>query len=275
MANPILRRKKSAKPRGRFFLPATFITFCVACTEKHEPVEIVFAGVWQGQPISCGNDETALTDLRFFVSDIVLLDADGGEYPLRLTPDGRWQQSGVALVDLENGEGSCTNGTAEMNAIVVGTARDSEFDAVRFTIGVPFALNHANPMLAEPPLDDSAMHWYWRSGYKFLRSGISNSGDGFWMHLGSTGCEGSVRSISGCRFPNRVTVEIADFSPATDRIAVDLSALFEAVNLDDGDRSNCSSGLAETACAAPFAALGLEFAENSNKRPQTVFRAYR
>jgi uncharacterized repeat protein (TIGR04052 family) len=213
--------------------------------------------------------------LRFFVSSVTLLDSDGNEHELEMADDGRWQQSGVALVDLENGVAACVNGSLAMNSQVSGTAGAAEYSGLRFTVGVPFDLNHANPLKAQPPLDDAAMHWHWRSGYKFLRAGVTTESDGFWLHLGSTGCEGTVQNISGCKRPNRVLVELSGFSPKTDQIEIDLAALFRDVDLDDGRRSDCSSGPAEEPCAEPFRALGLGFdAETAASRPgsQNVFR---
>jgi uncharacterized repeat protein (TIGR04052 family) len=215
--------------------------------------------------LGCGESEVSLTDLRFFVSDVVLIDSGGVEYPLFLTADEHWQQDDVALIDLENGEGACTNGTQETNTTLSGSSDGVDVEGIRFTIGVPFELNHANPLLADAPLDDSAMHWHWRSGYKFLRAGVTTVTDGFWMHLGSTGCEGTVQNISACRSPNRVTVELSGFSPDKNRINVDLAALLNGIDLGDGNRSDCSSGPSESACARPFANLGLNFGDAQEK----------
>ena len=118
------------------------------------------------------------------------------------------------------------------------------------------------------------MHWHWRAGYKFMRAGIRNRNDSVWLHLGSTGCEGTVQNISGCAAPNRVTVELSDYSSDGDKIAIDLSALFGNANLHDGIPGDCSSGPSERACAEPFSALGLPFAQEDAKR-QTVFKVQR
>ena len=248
-----------------------------ACSAKHVPVVVEFSAAWDDQTITCNSSDIGLTDLRFFVSNVVLIDSKGSEHELLLTPDDRWQQEDVALIDLENGEGACLNGTPEMNARLSGTAETGDFNAIRFTIGVPFDLNHANPLLAESPLDDAAMHWHWRSGYKFLRAGISTPSDGFWLHLGSTGCKGTVQNISECRSPNRVTVTVSDFTPESQRIDLMLSELFHGIDLYDGKPSDCSSGPPELACAVPFSALGLAFGEDpvTIDMPAFVFRAGR
>jgi uncharacterized repeat protein (TIGR04052 family) len=233
-------------------------------------VSLEFVATWDGEPLSCSSDGLALTDLRFYVSDVRLLDGSGAERPLRLIPDSLWHNENVALIDLESGDGACINGTHEINSAVTGTSDGADFVGVMFTLGVPFEFNHANPLLAKPPLDDAAMHWHWRSGYKFLRAGITTGVDSIWMHLGSTGCEGAVRDISGCRFPNRVAIEVADYSQNFDPIEIDLAKLFGQADLEDGIRTDCSSGPSEGNCAEPFEALGLPFDGRPNKHAQRV-----
>jgi uncharacterized repeat protein (TIGR04052 family) len=268
-----IRRMKLAKHPASGLLLGISLLFCVACPANRTPVNIEFSATWSDQPLHCVESEPSLTDLRFFVSDVVLIDTAGVEYPLLLTADGRWQRNGVALIDLENGEGACSNGSLETNARLSGSAETADYDAIRFTVGVPFEANHANPLLADAPLNDTAMHWHWRSGYKFMRAGVATDSDGFWIHLGSTACEGTVQNISGCRSPNRVAVELTGFSPTRNRINLDLAALFAGVDFSDGVRSDCSSGPAESECAAPFEALGLPFGDHQQApRPHRVFQ---
>ena len=211
--------------------------------------------------------------MRFFVSDLAIVDSEGRLHPVVLSEDGRWQQANLALVDMEDGEGTCTNGTPGMHPAIIGAADVSDIAALRFTVGVPFHLNHANPLTAVPPLDDGAMHWHWRSGYKFLRAGVTSERDGSWIHLGSTACEGTVRDIRSCRSPNRVTVELPDYTPES-LIAVDLSSLFGQVDLNDEQRTDCSSAPGETECAGMFGALGLPFGEQQ-AAAESVFRVLR
>ena len=264
--------ERSAKRPASGILLVTILIVCAACSAKSVPVHIEFAPAWAGQSVQCGSAELSLTDLRFYVSNVALIDSRGNEHSVSLTPDERWQQQGVALIDLENGISTCSNGTPDIRASIQGTVSAGDFVGVKFTIGVPFEMNHANPLLAQPPLDDAAMHWHWRSGYKFLRAGVARDAASFWIHLGSTGCEGTIHNISGCNSPNRVEVELADFSVETDLIAVDLSELFRGINLENGTRNDCSSSPAELACAIPFAALGLSFDDTSEPQPQRVFQ---
>jgi hypothetical protein len=116
------------------------------------------------------------------------------------------------------------------------------------------------------------MHWHSRSGYKFLRAGIRNEADGFRIHIGSAGCEGTVGHITGCRFPNRIEVDLPDFVPGEHAIEVDLAMLVIGTDLADGEPSDCSSGLPpETACDAPYAALGIDFQTGEQQGVQRVF----
>jgi len=216
--------------------------------------------------------DPALTDLRFFVHDIELRTLDGTWQKLRLDNDGNWQQTGLAMIDLENGGAACLNGTAAMNNGVTGTIPDATYRGLRFVLGVPFDSNHADPLAASAPLDDSAMHWHWRSGYKFLRAGLTTGTDGFWIHLGSTGCEGTVGNISVCHQPNRVRVELDDFVPGEGGVVFDFSALLEGTNLGDREPGDCSSAPSEASCEAPFATLGLKFGSKRAATGQRVFK---
>ena len=241
-----------------------------ACTSSETAVQLKFASTWNGAAINCDSAPTSLTDLRFFVSNVKLVDTAGREHALTMSDNPPWQQQDVALIDLEDGNGACLNGSADMTSTLSGTIESNAvIQGLRFTVGVPFELNHANPLLAAAPLDQAAMHWHWRSGYKFMRAGVANATDGFWMHLGSTACAGTVQNITSCAAPNRVDVVLDDFSPLSDVIEVDLSALFAKVDFTDGVPGDCSSGPAEDACMAPFSALALI---DGGEKTQSVFR---
>ena len=116
------------------------------------------------------------------------------------------------------------------------------------------------------------MHWHWRGGYKFLRAGVATDDDGFWLHLGSTGCEGTIQNITGCRAPNRVEVRLDEFVVGRDSVAIDIEALLAGADLADGIASDCASGPADTSCGAPFEALGLNIANPGAAGAQSVFR---
>jgi len=242
-----------------------------SCSKPYLGLKIPFVATWGGKTIQCADSGIALSDLRFYISDIELLDTDGSPHALELHADIPWQQHDLALIDLENGQGACTNGTGDTFAYLVGSVAPGEYQGLRFTVGVPFDRNHSDPLNAPPPLDDPAMHWHWRSGYKFIRAGVKTSNDGVWIHVGSAGCKGTVRNISACRFPNRAKIELRQYAPNSDKISVDLKSLFEGVDFDDGQATDCSSGPAESACKLPFAALGIDFESGNSLGRQQVF----
>lgn len=248
----------------RRILATLILVAATGCGEQEQTVDLRFVAVLDGQPATCAESGAAMSDLRFYVS------------ATSIQRSGIWQTSGVALIDLENGQGTCANGTAATNDTVSLTLPAGEIGDLHLTVGVPFDLNHENPLTAEAPLNDSAMHWHWRSGYKFLRAGVMSEDGEVWLHLGSTGCEGTVGNISGCRSPNRVSVDLTGFDPETDRIAVNLSALLDAdAFLSVGDRLDCSSGPSEAACGPPFNALGIGFGDASDPGQQQVFTVLR
>lgn len=213
-----------------------------------------------------------MTDLRFYISDLTYLDAEGRKVPLELQANGRWQGAGLTLIDLEDAEGDCRNGTNDTNTKVLGLLPAGDYAGIRFTVAVPFGLNHADPLQAPMPLDDSTMHWHWRSGYKFLRAGYRRPGDSFWVHLGSAGCEGTVHNITGCRFENRFDVDLSDFRPG-DTVAFDFAELVAAA-ANEGD-ADCSSGPAEESCSTTFRGFGLDFETGRQVEAQSLFRVYR
>lgn len=228
-----------------------------------------FAAAWGEQPLGCTTPAgpVELSDLRFFVSELEFLLADGSRVPTELAGNGRWQAKEVALVDLEDASASCFNGTPDTNDTLLARVPETDYRGLRFVVGVPFAMNHADPLSASAPLDDTSMHWHWRSGYKFLRAGARRPDGRFLLHLGSAGCEGTVPEIRGCRYPNRITVELEDWQPGM-TIAVDLQSLLRERGSSPGD-IHCESSPADPDCRALMPALGLDAASAGS---QQLFR---
>lgn len=259
----------------RRFIISLILVSLSGCGPQQQTVELRFVATIDGEPAACGDAPHAMSDLRFYVSGVHLaFDATDsspkGITEARMLALPPWQTKDVALIDLENGDGACRNGTVETNDTLVVTVPEGEYSGLAFWVGVPFDLNHLNPLTTEPPLSDSAMHWHWRSGYKFLRAGVASESGGGWIHLGSTGCKGTVGNITNCNSPNRPYFFLEEFDFETDRIAIDLGALLDIKQiLEVSDRTDCSSGPAELACGPPFGALGL--GEDGDWRTQRVF----
>jgi uncharacterized repeat protein (TIGR04052 family) len=247
--------------------------FLVSCGPATERITIEFSAQHGSDAVACGTDAPVqLTDLRLYLSDVRVLDQEGNSAAVVLDEDGFWQQHDLALLDFEDGQGACSNGTTATNIRLSGRVRSGSYEGLRFTVGVPFDGNHSDPLTALPPMGDAAMHWHWRGGYKFLRAGVATAGDNHWLHLGSTGCEGTIGNISGCRAPNRVVVLLTRFRLDRNTVVIDLSKLFPYSDLTDGVAGSCSSGPAEQGCDTPFAALGLSHRGRARDGLQAVFR---
>ena len=249
--------------------------FLVAgCSGPQQEVEIPFEIRFGESPLTCASsiEGVTLTDLRFYVHDIRLVTADREERDLTPVDDPLWQSAEVALLDFESGEGRCTNGTEQVNNVVRGLIPPGDYVALKFRIGVPEHLNHADPLRADAPLNYSFMHWHWLTGYKFLRAGVAGEDDGFWIHLGSSHCERTSAGTTVCHAQNRPSVTLSPYVPGRDVVKLDLRELVSGIDLYDGTPSDCSSGPAETECQMPFAALGIDFHTGDTVATPTVFR---
>ena len=224
-----------------------------------------------------GTDDSSLevSDFRFYVQDVELRNADGDYVAVELDTDGNiWQVANVALLDFEDG---CTDlGNEATNRVVTGTVPAGSYDGLRFKMGVPFDLNHANPATAEPPLNLTSMEWDWQGGYKFLRIDTGTFSMTDWrMHLGSTGCDGDpiAGGTTACTTPNRVDVELDAFDPESDTVVADFAQLVDGAALDVNQPETpvgCMAGPNDSDCAALFENLGLPF-DGSVPGPQQFF----
>jgi uncharacterized repeat protein (TIGR04052 family) len=220
-----------------------------------------------GASYPLGGDTLTPTDLRFFLSEVVVWGADGVEVPATFAAEAPFQTADVALVDFEDGTGPCASGTPETwTALALEGAGAGPWEGVGFTVGVPFALNHADAAAAAAPLNTSAMFWSWASGYKFVKiDGVSEGlPTGLSLHLGSTACAADDSgAVTGCDNPNRVAVRLSGgFDPATQAVVLDLDALFAGADLSANTPDTapvCMSAPNDPDCAPFFANLGLPF----------------
>jgi len=271
-------------------------------------VEISFAGRIAGKPFACGSQyqgvgstKSTVTpqDLRFFVSNLELLDASGAAVPISLEQDGIWQYRSLALIDLEDGTGDCRNGNAATHSVVTGSVGPDQYTGLRFTVGVPFNQDHGDTLSAPSPLNMTAMFWNWQGGYKFIRAEVAlvpeasgstrpNGGvhldakartmrsSGFPVHIGSTGCASSEPTktpAKECKHPNRVTVTLSDFDPAKDVVIFDVGKLLEGSDISVNaphSAPGCMSGENDPDCISIMKALGLPYGKDPGGS-QTVF----
>jgi uncharacterized repeat protein (TIGR04052 family) len=262
--------------------------------------EIRFRAQVGEQVLACGEryanlgasrSSATLADFRFFVSAVQLVRADGTGVLLALEQDGVWQYKDLALLDFEDGSGSCKTGTTGVRSLVRGTAPKGDYRGLRFTLGVPPELNHADPTIAPSPLNLTAMFWSWQAGYKFLKLDLAPTGGalpspsmrateetravGFSFHVGSTGCMGGSRAGEPpkCAQSNRVAVELRDFDPAASVVVVDIAALLAETELDKNapkTSPGCMSFPNDADCNGVMPRLGLPY-DGRPARAQVLF----
>jgi uncharacterized repeat protein (TIGR04052 family) len=236
-------------------------------------------------PLTLGNASgvgTAgtLQDLRFYVSNVSLIDASGNYTPVSLTENSN-QGRNVALLDFEDSTGTCAaNASSTIDPVgstytaLVGKVAPGSYVGVAFTLGVPVLstdegakvqLNHsyvaqlyANGTIpATPlPLQNTALNWSWQSGRKFTKIEFKPAtGTATAVHLGSTGCVGDPVAgyITNCASPNRVNVKFATgFYAATNKIALDIGSLFGGLDLSTSKTWMSATGVAGSTAAYYF-----------------------
>lgn len=264
----------------------------VAPTDASNAVEVRFAAKVGAEPFRCTMRYTGLgtmaatwvpLDFRLYVHNVRLVTAAGQEVPLTLTQDGTFQTENVALLDFEDRSGTCSNGNTLTNTVVRGTlpaGAAGPYNGVRFTLGVPFALNHANAAVARSPLNLTSLWWSWQGGYKFIRlDGRIEDAAGTvrvpsWnVHVGSTGCNGSAAGgVTMCANPNLGEVSLTGFDPTRNTVVADVARLFGGTNVSvsNAPSPGCMSDANDVDCMGVFPALGVPY--GGAPAAQTFFR---
>lgn len=254
-------------PSGGATTQAELDTSASGSSEAGEPTQIdlriQFEAKVGAAPFRCGQTFPKVgtsqstidpVDFRFYVHNLRLLDAQGKEVPAIIPEREVWQAQGVALLDFENDEGSCRfGGDAGLNSVITARVPAGRYKGLRFTLGVPAALNHQDPLGLGAPFQSGGMQWNWLTGFKFLaleyRSGESSG----LLHIGSTACTGGGPQEVTCRKSNRAEVFFPDFEPGVSRIAADLGAVFAKSDLSVDQI--CHSD--EQSCVPMFAQAGV------------------
>jgi uncharacterized repeat protein (TIGR04052 family) len=134
---------------------------------------------------------------------------------------------------------------------------------LQFTLGLPEALNHQNPLQASSVFQAPDMHWNWQFGYKFFRLDLASAADNTaanaspWsFHLGSTGCDApSVMRAPAtpCQAPNRVTVTVN--YQAGQQLTLDLAPLLQGIT--PSSDNSCMADRQVQSCQLLLSRLGL------------------
>jgi len=231
-------------------LAASTVVLSACSGSSGTPAEIHFG-------LGGGDDAVVVRNAQFYVHDVQLLDTAGRPHPFRFDTVAPWQSGEVALVDLSGSGGTVLNGTIR-GTPAAGTS--DPYTGILFSIGVPFELNHANPLTATAPLDRGELFWTWQSGHKFLRVDLLDAGREWSFHLGSTGCTSASAlrpPAAPCAQPNVMRVEIAGIDPLRQSIQLQLHELVSSMRA--AEHSICTGDYAHNpACADVFAKTGLQ-----------------
>lgn len=154
-------------------------------------------------PLLVGQQSLDVKEVRFYVSNVALVRADGSEVPVE----------GLSLAELKKG-------TPPHNiAIFSGDAPRGDYRGLRFDVGVPRELNHRDATAAKSPLSiEDGMYWAWNSGYIFFSLHGEVGGTKVAHHMGGDS--------------HRVTVDLADLQKPATALTVGAAGLTVPLNLD-------------------------------------------
>ena len=237
-----------------------FLLFVLAgCTNAEKTYSLSISPYFLNEEVSCDQSIQLhkqawnVSQLQFFIADVEVQNKEGvwKKLVMATTP---FQSNNVALIG-----SNCQQSTAKGNWQLKFNhpLAVEAYNKIRFRLGVPFSLNHLNPLQQQSPLNVPSMFWVWRTGHKFLRLELLSADQKSWMfHLGSTGCSASspVRTPkNACINANLTTIELP--MPTTQGVAFNLSSLIHELPLNEN--TSCQSEPESKSCQQLFNRIGL------------------
>ncbi len=211
--------------------------------------------MWDQTPIQCQSllpikNAWTLNQIQFYLSEF----KNNGQSVSLISKKNSNQQSSIVLLG-----NACSskkgNDSGNWN---VYFENELESGTLSFKLGVPFELNHRNPLKQSTPLNQSDMFWTWQQGHKFLRIDLDktvtesnkNNQTGWQFHLGSTGCKAAsvMRSPSSpCRHPNQIEFSLDYQNQST--LILNLKPILEPIITDpDLSKVSCMSNMTSKVC---------------------------
>lgn len=244
-------------------------------TPDPQAVSIQFAAKVGGTAFACGQTYSNIgtassdyvgSDFRFYIHDLAVVTV-GGDVPVELDAN-EFQAQGVALLDFEDATANCQMGTTAKHEAVTGTIPgDLVVTGIKLKVGLPFDLNHLDAATAAPPLNIPAMFWAWSAGYKFLKADGVVGGNGFNLHLGSTGCDTTgTTPATTCANPNIMEISFSSYALGTSVIVADIASVLSAVDVSVNTANTapgCMSFPNDPECDTVFPKLGLAYGANA------------
>jgi uncharacterized repeat protein (TIGR04052 family) len=242
--------------------------------------------MWYENKIDCqstfspenNNGAWFIEQFQFFLSEIEVASADSGWQRLKLQKN-LYQNANTVLLGQ-----NCEERKQQVNSEPLGSwsisfenhIDISKVTALRFTLGLPFELNHLNPVSQESPLNLPEMFWVWQTGHKFMRAELSSLTERWLFHLGSTGCKAPsvMRSpISPCRYPNVFDFEIPIKMNGGNKIDLNLNLPQLLANVELAQGSSCQSQRNTDSCMQLFKNLSVGGKNDVLEVTQRIFEA--
>jgi uncharacterized repeat protein (TIGR04052 family) len=254
-------------------VPSVFLLssllFIISCEPKQNTLTIKFVPFYGEQALNCKksfeqNDQNWLiSHLEFYSYNFQVKDHNNQWHQAALKVN-QGQHPQVTLIG-----GIC--GQQQNWTINLTTSTPiKNIAGIKFRLGLPFELNHVNPLTQLEPLNNSSMFWTWQTGFKFARIELYDKDKQWVFHQGSTGCSSSsaVRAPKQpCKNLNDAEITL-DFSSATNQnnemsVVFDLKALLK--NIDMINDNNCQSSPDSEFCNQLLSRMGVN-------EQATVFR---
>jgi len=209
------------------------LLFLSSCSKEPQKQALYFSVTAEGSRID--KSECVLTyagkwkinQLHWFVSNFHI--KQGGDWVSLAFETNNWQMNKVALLSLANA--NCEAGNLRKQVDFSQAINWQQVEAVKFDLGVPFTLNHQNPLQQPSPLNLPNMFWSWQMGHKFLRLDMQAEQHSWSFHLGSVGCVAATRVRApdeSCSQPNLFTLEVP--LSGGNKLALDLSRLLQGID---------------------------------------------
>tara|TARA_R110000787_G_scaffold247001_2_gene352695 strand:+ start:202 stop:1083 length:882 start_codon:yes stop_codon:yes gene_type:complete len=204
----------------------------------------------------------SIEQFQFFISDIQMGSESSGWRSVDLVPSPFQSNDTVLLgtncraAKQKNSSERDSNWTIELAPSVDMSTSSS----IRFTLGVPFAVNHLNPISQPSPLNLPSMFWVWQTGHKFVRLELASQNEQWLFHLGSTGCKSAsvMRAPEhGCRYPNSVNFQLPIILADDNNVALNLNLAALLNNVELTPSSSCQSEQDSVSCQQLFDNLSL------------------
>ncbi|MEW6981419.1 MbnP family copper-binding protein [Colwelliaceae bacterium 6471] len=263
----MLKNTSSTWGKAASIIFMCFFIMLLGCDDHEASTVITIKPYYHDTELGCEarfnyqQEKWQLAQILFYLSDVEFQSSsdEWQSWPMTVSSS---QTERVALIG-KNCDDISSTGNWQLQLSDIPQA--SAIKKIRFTLGVPFILNHANPLTQPSPLNDSSMFWVWQTGHKFMRLETQSEDDNWLFHLGSTGC-GSASVMrapkSECLYPNKVKVEL-EFNLNKPAIVFDIAQLLKDTAMSS--ETSCKSAVNDKRCQTLFNNLGI----NSN---QKVFR---